>query len=234
MTDNLVQLSKKGDPIRRNVEKDVEDEGLSPMSPPDAYAPPGSDQAVPYEDMHPLLQSLRDEHDAFVKDLKAFEDALGTIAQHGISRELGSAMSTFFRSVDENLIPHNKREEKELLPLLKKRLIEKGERSNGPNPTTASDVLEDDHIEMVQLSAIVFNFFGLASRLPDKNSQLLTFDTAIEQAKNLVELIRLHIFREDNVVFSLAHKYISTEEFDVMVKNEADAKAADAKAAVAE
>ena len=39
-------------------------------------------------------------------------------------------------------------------------------------------------------------------------------DAAIEQGKALVELLKLHIFREDNVVLPMAHKYISQEEFD--------------------
>jgi hemerythrin-like domain-containing protein len=41
-------------------------------------------------------------------------------------------------------------------------------------------------------------------------------DAALEQAKNLGELLRLHVFREDNIVFPLAHSLISRAEFDGM------------------
>ncbi len=202
--------------ITPKVDKEVEDEGLSPMSPPDAYAPPGADQGLPYDEMHAHLQLLRDEHDAFIEDLNTFEQALGTLQEHGITREFAAAMTDFFRSVDENLLPHNKREEKELFPVLARRLVEIGEHSKGPVPTTAINVLEEDHVQMSQMAAIIFNFFGLASRLPDQRSRMMVYDAAISQAKTFVELVRLHIFREDNVLFSLAQKHLTTEEFDAL------------------
>ena len=45
------------DPIRRNVEKNISDECLSPMDPPDAYAPPGKVDVDP-ERIHPFLKEL--------------------------------------------------------------------------------------------------------------------------------------------------------------------------------
>lgn len=204
------------DKITARVDKGVDDEGLSPMSPPDAYAPPGADQGLPYEEMHGHLRALRDEHDAFVADLTRFEEALAALQERGIDREFAAAMSTFFRSVDENLLPHNKREEKQLFPLLAAKLVQVGEHSKGPVPTTAVDVLEADHVQMAQLSAVIFNFFGLASRLPDKRSRMMVYDAAVKQSKVFVELVRLHIFREDNVVFSLAQKHITDAEFDAL------------------
>lgn len=211
---SLVKLHKKGDPIQRNVEKESMDDGMSPMSPPDAYSPPGADQAVPYEEMHAFLQAFRDEHASVREKVDAFEEALNKIQETGITREVNTAFQSFFRALDEEVFAHNRREEKELFPLLSKRLVENGEHSKGSAATTACDVLADDHVQLVQLAAISLNFFALASRLPDEQSRLLTFDAAIEQAKSLVELLRLHMFREDNVVFSLAHKYITAEEFD--------------------
>lgn len=43
---------------------------------------------------------------------------------------------------------------------------------------------------------------------------MIVLDAALEQGKNLVELLRLHVFREDSIVFPLAHRLISTAEFD--------------------
>ncbi|NIT60223.1 MAG: hypothetical protein GWN00_29655 [Aliifodinibius sp.] len=58
----------------------------------------------------------------------------------------------------------------------------------------------------------------MASRLPDASSRTLVLDAALEQGKTIVELLRLHIFREDNVVFPLAVKYLSNDELKMMEK----------------
>jgi hemerythrin-like domain-containing protein len=43
---------------------------------------------------------------------------------------------------------------------------------------------------------------------------MFTYDVAYNNAKELVELIRLHVFREDNTLFPLAQKYLTKEQFD--------------------
>ena len=79
-------------------------------------------------------------------------------------------------------------------------------------------MLEDDHVQAIQIAALSFNFFGLAARLPNPKSQVIVLDAAVNQGKNLIEHLRLHIFREDNVVFTEAHHHITGEEFDRMVR----------------
>ncbi len=213
---NLVQLRKKNDPIVRNAEKDVDDEGFSPMNPPDPYRPPGSNQAIPYAEMHPLLREYRDDHDALTVEIDAFEAMLTKIKADGVQRETETALSRFFRCLDESLFPHNRREERRLFPLLAQRLVERGECNKTSPPTTAVDLLEDEHDEFLQLAALVFNFFGMASRLRDAESRSLVLATAVQQAEVLVESLRLHIFREDQIVFSLAQKYLSAAELDAI------------------
>ena len=217
MDRELIKLRKKDDPIRRNAEKEIHDEGTSPMAPPDLYSPPGENQGVPYEEMHAFLQAFRDEHEVIVAELNAFEAALAETLERGPDREIEATFSSFFRAIDEKVIPHNRLEEERLFPLLAERLIEHGEHSKGQARTTAIDVLKDDHLEIVQLSAVIFNFFAVASRLPDPQSRGIVFKAAVEQGQVLAELLRLHMFREDHVVFSLAHEYLSAEELDAMV-----------------
>ncbi len=212
----LVQIDDKRDRIRRNAEKGEIDEDLSPMDPPDAYAPPGEGQAVPYEEMHPFLQALRDEHEQCVEALQAFEDALDRLRQHGPSGEIHDELVKFFGILEKLVLPHNRREEKLLFPLLAQRFLESGEHSKGPQPTTAIDVLRGDHAEFLQISAVMTNFFRIAPRLPDEASQHYVIDAAIRQGRTLVEDLRLHIYREDVVVFSLAHKLLTSEELDQM------------------
>ncbi|MBP9865145.1 MAG: hemerythrin domain-containing protein [Candidatus Omnitrophica bacterium] len=200
--------SHANDPIFRNAEKEISDGGLSPMDPPDAYAPPGKVDVNP-ELMHPFLKELMADHVTIKEALSGFEKTILTMKQSGVSRESNQQLAHFFHVFDEVFIPHDRREEKSLFPLLEKKLVENGERSKGLIPTTAVDVMEDDHIKAIQLAAVAFNFFGLASRLKDVESRNVVLDAAVTQSEELIELLRLHIFREDSIVFPLAHKHIN-------------------------
>ncbi len=213
-----LKVINKNDPLKRRAEKQTEQEEFSPMAPPDAFAPPNL-KAIPYEELHSFLQRFCDEHKSFIKELDAFEDALIHIQQKGIDRKVDEKLRHFFEYFDQHIVTHGQREEKLLFPLLHQRLIEKGEHGKGTVPVTAADMLEDDHVKSLQLAAVVFNFFGLTMRLPDPNSRLVVLDAALEQGKVLIELLRLHIFREDNIVFSQAHQLITTAELDEMEKD---------------
>lgn len=211
----MIQLKqlKKTDPLLRNAEKAMEEEEFSPMDPPDAFSPPAAAE-MSYDDMHGFLQGLMDDHKIMTGVLKTFESTLEKIASDGLTRELHKEISDFFRQLDEDMIQHNMVEEKILFPLLRERLIESGDHSNGPEQHTAIEMLEDDHIKFMQLAAISFNFIGLAGRLPDGASAAMTLDAGMEQGKVLIEQLRLHIFREDNIVFPMAQERISAAEFD--------------------
>ena len=63
---------------------------------------------------------------------------------------------------------------------------------------------------------MVVNVLGLVFRLRDERSGLIVPDATLEQRKNLVELLRPHVLREDEVVFPPAHRLISSIEFDQM------------------
>ena len=75
-------------------------------------------------------------------------------------------------------------------------------------------MLENDHIKIMELSTLVFSLMGITSRITDPVSRAVLMDTAVEQGLSLVELLRLHIFREDNVVFPLAHKYLTEGDYE--------------------
>jgi len=210
---------KDEDPIRRMVEKESGLEELSPMDPPDAFKPPTVD-AIPYGELSPFLQKLMDEHKLFTSELDEFEKTLIEFKKSGwrLSDEIQKSFSKFFELMDNQMVKHHLKEEKILFPLLQKRLIENEEHSQGPFPKTAIDMLEDDHLKIMQHLTLMFNFLGLAPRLPDLQSAALTFDVATEQGFALIELLKLHIFREENVVYPKANTYISESEFDAMIK----------------
>ncbi len=62
----------------------------------------------------------------------------------------------------------------------------------------------------------MLNFLGLGSRLEYKKSREIVFELAYEQGKVIVETMRLHIYREDEILFPLAMKLISKEELKEM------------------
>ena len=187
------------------------------MDPPDAYDPPNL-ESVPYEELHPFLQNFCDDHKAFVEKLDVFEEALLRVQEHGVEKGFDGKLRDFFEFFDNEIVKHSQREDKILFPLLHQRLIESGEHSQGEAHTTAVNVLEDDHVQAIQQAALSFNFFGLAARLPNPESQVIVLDAAVNQGKTLIEQLRLHIFREDNVAFAQAQKYITSEELDDMLQ----------------
>lgn len=218
---DLVQIGKEKsekannrERLQRIVEKGDHEEEMTPWDPPAAYSPPGDDQAVPYKEMHPLLQELRDEHKGCLEELDAFESALKALAEDANASNNG--FQRMFEYMNLELVFHNRKEETLLFPLLTKRLVENGEHSNGPKAITGVDVLEADHLNLHQLAAVAINFYQLAQRLPADAGGAFVRKTAIQQGKALIEQLRLHIFREDDVYFSLAHKLITTEELDAM------------------
>ena len=210
---------KRIDPVSRQAGKGADvAHGLSPMDPPDAYTPPGI-ASVATAEMHPFLQGYIDEHVRFLVEVQSFEDALSEIQKAGYTKELDARLRHFFSFFDEEFIRHHQREEVALFPLLHVRLIADGEHSKGTDEvTTPVDVMLNEHTKAIQLAAVVLNFLGLAFRFPDQKTRLVILDAALEQGKNLVELLRLHVFREDNVVFPMAQRLISGWEFDELEK----------------
>ncbi len=208
------QTLNRIDPVRKQPEGVLgETKGLSPMDPPDAYAPPSLEPVSPAE-MHPFLRRFRDEHVPLMEELNAFEEAIVSIQKIGFTKESDAALRRFFHFIEQEFPRQRRLEEATLFPLLHERLMAGGEHSKGDDPTTAIDVMKNDHAEAMQLAAVVVNFLGLVFRLPDEKSRLIVLDAALEQGKNLVELLRLLVFRKDNVLYSLAHRLISGAEFD--------------------
>ena len=205
---------KKEDYIKRFVDKDSgPDPVYSPMAPPEAYQPPAT-EPVPFEDLHPFIQLLMTEHKNTLVQLDEFEKNLLDIKREGVNKERNTKLGTFFEFLDNKIVLHHLKEERVLFPYIHDRMIDNGECGTGPVPETAIDMLEHDHIKTMELGTLTFSLMGIASRLTDRISHALLVDTAIEQGLALVELLRLHIFREDNVVFPLAHKYLTASDYD--------------------
>jgi len=213
MSLDLKNLNKQ-DPLKRMVERQEETEEFSPMDPPDAFQPPTLDE-VKYEDMHPLIQSLMDEHKACNSVISEFENVLNSLHSNGFSKATLDGINDFFQFFDDSIIVHNRKEDDTIFADLNIILHEKEEFSTGTEKTVV-DLMEDDHTKMLQLAAISFNLFGLVTRIPDEASGMVILDLAVEQTKALIEMLKLHIFREDNVVFPIANNYLTVEALDGM------------------
>lgn len=206
---------KEHDPLHKQPEQGEAGSEMSPMDPPEALAPPAP-TAVPPSEMHAFLRKFTEEHAPFAIEIKRFEEAIVEIQKNGFTRELNDRLKHFFHAFDQDFIPHSRKEEMMLFPLLHEKMLASGEHSTAEVPKTPINLMLDDHLKAIQLASVVLNFLGLVFRLPDEKSRLVALDAALEQAKNLVELLNLHIFREDNIIFGSAHRLISGEEFSKM------------------
>ena len=153
MSLDLKNLNKQ-DPLKRMVERQNETEEFSPMDPPDAFLPPTLDE-VKYEDMHPLIQSLMDEHKVCNEVIGAFENTLNELHTDGFSKNTLEGVNDFFSFFDESIIEHNRKEDDTIFADLNTILHEKEEFSTGTENTVV-DLMEEDHIKMLQLSSHLF------------------------------------------------------------------------------
>lgn len=206
---------KEEDPILRNAEKETNLEEFSAMDPPDAYSKThaiGSN----YKEYHPFIQSLMDEHKELVQKIDSFDDALIAFKEGGyvFTEKINNTFNEFFTFFDDHIVPHNDKEERDFFRILHERLIESGEHGTGETPETAVQLMEDDHNKFIQLASLAFNMLGLATRLPDVNSRAITFDLAFNNGRELTEMLKLHIYREDETLFPLAHQLLTSEDYD--------------------
>lgn len=206
----------KDDPITRNVEKDAAGEEMSPMDPPEAYAPPAK-EVVPYDELHPFLRGLVDDHRRLIARLDALDPVLKHVKSSGLDAASRAALTEAFAFFEAELGLHHRREERRLFPLLHERLIRAGEHSVTAQKRTGVDVMEDDHLRASRLSAVAAAFVGLASALPEPRSSGIALASGLRQLEALVELLRLHVFREENILFGLAQKHLTAAELDAVL-----------------
>jgi hemerythrin-like domain-containing protein len=171
-----------------------------------------------YENMNKFIQELMDEHKEVVEKTKIFDEALVAFRESGFvfTNEINIAFNEFFVYFDEHILPHNRKEERHYFRILHDRLIESGEHGKGENPSTAIDLMEDDHTKFIQLASLAFNFLGLGTRLRDNESRAMTFDLAFNSGRELTELLRLHIFREDETLFPLSQQLLTEQDFAII------------------
>jgi len=160
---------------------------------------------IPYEDMHPFLQELIDKHRVYTKELNAFEDAITMIESGQVDRAVDEKLRQFFTYFDDQIVNHNQEGERYLFVRISKKMTE-------DEDFNVIDFLETDHAKSIQMAAVAFNMLALFSRVPDEQSRYIVLDVALKQAKELLELLRVHIYREDTMIFPYAQRNFTNEE----------------------
>lgn len=207
--------------LSRYVDHGLEDsmKQSSPMDPPEPYELPVK-QEIAEEAYAEPIRILLTEHHEFLNVLADFEIALLGFKENGfkITSEISKNFKQYFEFMDTKTLEHNRKEEKALFPILRRYLIEAGECSPGMNPTTPTDVMEGDHMQVSHATYLIFNLLGLASRLVDSHSKHMVYQTVYEQGREIVEVMKLHIYKENNVLFPLAHKYLTDADYSLICK----------------
>lgn len=209
-------------PLKRNVTKDVEDLP-SPMDPPEAYAPSNVDAIAP-EDLAAPLQALMQDHEEFLKILTAFDRALVELKgrEWRFTPEISAVLKRFFQWMDHEIPHHSRKEEKVLFPILNEKFLASGEHSAGVSPATPPvtpiDIMEADHLKVELGVNLVFNLLGLAARIKDAEARNLLFEHAFHEGQEIVEVMKLHIYKENTTLFPLAQKLLSLGEMSAVAE----------------
>ncbi len=204
------------DKIERFVENGLEDaEDLSPMDPPEPYELPNA-ETLDAATLPKALKNLYEEHVAYLDVLSKFEKAFCDYRENGwtMTPAVSQGLKGFFEFTDQKVRDHNRKEEKALFPILHERFMASGEHSPGVNPITPIDIMEDDHLTVLQAANLVFNLLGIAAKLRDLGSRITLLEHAYEEARSIVETMKLHIYKENNVIFPLAMKLLTASEME--------------------
>lgn len=207
--------TKNSDPLKRQATVSEEDRGarMSPMHPPEGF-----DAAIPESEntseMDPLLLSLMDDHKTLLKSIENYEVTIDSIiAERALSKESTLSTKEFLKVIDDEFIDHNKKEEEVLFPLLHEKMMENGEHSQSNEPITAVDILTNEHRQAEMMVLDLKEIVKFLETETDALKRENVLKHLIALSKELTGLLKLHIFREDSIVFVLAHEFISKEEF---------------------
>ena len=111
-----------------------------------------------------------------------------------VDREVDEKLRQFFSYFDDQIVSYNQEGEKYLFARISKKMT-------ADEDFDVIDFLETDHVKSIQMAAVAFNMLALFLRIPDEKSRFIILDIALNQAKELLELLKVHIYREDTMIF---------------------------------
>lgn len=151
-------------------------------------------------DTEAMIATFSREQEKVLEGVRELEEVVEDIRENGIRKETGQTLSRIFQRLDEELLGETEKEG------LRERLSRAGNLMIGNKEWSPPDVvgeLENDLLAIKRESAVAFNLFGLATRLPGHDSRLIVLDAALEKTRSLVETIRFYLMREEEKLFPL-------------------------------
>jgi len=208
------------DPVKKQGEVSATDRGasFSPMSPPEAHAPPGAIK-IDYHSFHPYLKIFVDEHTALKARMDEFQKILRDLSLgEDISLPTDKKVRSFYKDFHRDFHVHNRREEEVLFPVLRTCFLEIGEHSKTARPITPINVMIDEHQEAFKVATEAVCAWELLAQLFDPPSRTILLKAFIRKSNTLLEMMRLHIYREDDIIFSLAQRHLSQKILDQLLE----------------
>jgi hemerythrin-like domain-containing protein len=154
--------------------------------------------------MNTATQILRHEHDAVLKMLDASEQAAQKLEQGGQVRpEALSDLLDFFKTFADKC--HHSKEEELLFPLLESKGIP---REGGP-----VGVMLHEHDEG---RALIREMAGAAAAISSGEEHASLRWAGASRA--YVQLLRAHIYKENNILFPMAERILSSQEQETLAE----------------
>jgi hemerythrin-like domain-containing protein len=145
---------------------------------------------------HPV-QVLMDEHQIILKVLDAFEERVARLRQEPFPSEFFSEALDFFRNFADGC--HHFKEEETLFPAL----VAKGfSRETGP----VGVMLNEHEFGRACLKAVRENLADAGA------GSAPAAETIRENSLRYIEMLRRHIYKEDNILFRMAVKALADDD----------------------
>ena len=202
------------DYIERQREHGLQQQGLSPMEPPTL------DQIIalkkiPEKKCRMIERFNKDHHELLVliKDLEGKLESINRTKQ--INPQAARSIANFLEFMTNDFVDHNEEEERYLFPLLEPELLKHNESNTTFGETeTPVALLEAEHVQLMQLTAILDTLAHLLTKIKDDESYQIVLNQFLIQAKTTLHILKLHIEKEDKVIFIMAYNYINQDELD--------------------
>ena len=144
------------------------------------------------------LQALVDEHTEQLVQAQFLESSAHSIRINGFSVEAFEQMLGAINYFDTEMLEHNRREEKYLCPLLARHV-------EGP-----TDSLLHDHRE---LRIAIADLRSSVREVEDGHLYAASIRQLVRASQTVVDEIRNHIEKENNVIFPLVRRCLTSKEY---------------------
>jgi hemerythrin-like domain-containing protein len=159
------------------------------------------------------IELLRKEHGEGLKHLERLGNAADSIKANGFSVEAFEEIVNAVRWMNTDVRRHTDREEKYLFPLIERH------SSNLP------ELMRGEHRE---LGTAFTQLLDIVREIEEGRVRGSSIYEVVQLSYLIVDLMRIHINRENQFLFPLAKKLLSSSEYEALTENMFTAKSAEA------